>query len=81
VPSISTFGIILYPNPASDELNIEVNEAFIGKSFQMYSTSGELVKKGKLDSKTNRISLAKLPSGIYSIQVPELQEVIRFVKK
>jgi hypothetical protein len=81
VPSISTFGIILYPNPASDELNIEVNEAFIGKSFQMYSTSGELVKKGKLDSKTNRISLAKLPSGIYSIQVPDLQEVIRFVKK
>jgi hypothetical protein len=81
VPSISTFGITLYPNPASDELNIEVNEAFIGKSFQMYSTSGELVKKGKLDSKSNRISLTKLPTGTYTFQIIGSQETLRFVKK
>jgi hypothetical protein len=81
VPSISTFGITLYPNPASDELNIEVNEAFIGKSFQMYSSTGELVKKGKLDSKTNRISIAKLPSGTYTFQIIGAQETLRFVKK
>jgi hypothetical protein len=81
VPSISTFGITLYPNPASDELNIEVNEAFIGKSFQIYSTSGELVKKGKLDSKSNRISLTKLPTGTYTFQIIGSQETLRFVKK
>ena len=81
VSGISTFGFTLYPNPASDELNIEVNEAFIGKSFQMYSTSGELVKKGKLDSKTNRISIAKLPSGTYTLQINGAQETLRFVKK
>jgi hypothetical protein len=81
VSGISTFGITLYPNPASDELNIEVNEAFIGKSFQIYSSSGELVKKGKLDSKTNRISLTKLPTGTYTIHVNGTQETLRFVKK
>jgi len=81
VSGISTFGFTLYPNPASDELNIEVNEAFIGKSFQMYSTSGELVKKGKLDSKTNRISIAKLLSGTYTLQINGAQETLRFVKK
>jgi hypothetical protein len=81
VPGQKTSGITVYPIPANDELNIEVNEAFIGKSFQMYSSSGKLVKKGDLDSKINRISIINLPSGIYSIQVPELQEVIRFVKK
>jgi hypothetical protein len=81
VSGISTFGITLYPNPASDELNIEVNEAYIGKSFQIYSSSGELVKKGKLDSKTNRISLTKLPAGTYTIHVNGTQETLRFVKK
>jgi hypothetical protein len=81
VSGISTFGITLYPNPSSDELNIEVNEAFIGKSFQIYSSSGELVKKGKLDSKTNRISLTKLPTGTYTIHVNWTQETLRFVKK
>jgi hypothetical protein len=81
VPSISTFGIILYPNPAIDELNIDVNEVFVGKYFQMHSTSGELVKKGKLDSKTNRISISKLPSGTYTFQINGTQETLRFVKK
>lgn len=81
VPSISTFGITLYPNPASDELNIEVNEAFLGKSYQLYSSAGEVVKKGKLDSKTNRISLTKLPSGTYTIRINGAQETLRFVKK
>ena len=81
VPSISRFGITLYPNPASDELNIEVNEVLLGKSFQIYSSSGELVKKGKLDLKTNQISIAKLLSGTYSVQVNGLKEVLRFVKK
>jgi hypothetical protein len=81
VASISTYGISLYPNPASDELNIEVNEAFVGKSFQIYSTSGELVKKGKLDSKSNRISLTKLPAGTYTIEISSVQETLRFVKK
>ena len=81
VPSISRYGITLYPNPASDELNIEVNEVLLGKSFQMYSSTGELVKKGKLDSKTNRISIAKLPSGTYTFQIIGAQETLRFVKK
>lgn len=81
VSGISTFGFTLYPNPASDELNIEVNEAFRGKSFQIYSTSGELVKKGKLDSKTNRISISKLPSGTYTIRINGSQETLRFMKK
>jgi hypothetical protein len=81
VPGQKTSGITVYPIPANDELNIEVNEAFIGKSFQMYSTSGELVKKGKLDSKSNRISLTKTPSGTYTIHVNGSQETLRFVKK
>ena len=41
----------------------------------------EVVKKGKLDSKTNRISLTKLPSGTYTIHVNGSQETLRFVKK
>lgn len=81
VSGISTFGITLYPNPASEEINIDINEVFVGKSYQLFSSAGEVVKKGKLDSKTNRISLAKLPSGTYTIRVNGAQETLRFVKK
>jgi hypothetical protein len=81
IPVIKATGISLYPNPASDELTIEVIESFIGKTYQIYSSSGELVKKGKLDSIKNQIALTKLPTGIYSLKVLGLQESIRFVKK
>ncbi|MFY7669266.1 MAG: metallophosphoesterase [Crocinitomicaceae bacterium] len=77
----STFGVTLYPNPAGEEINIDINQVFIGKSYQLFSSAGEVVKKGKLDSKTNRISLAKLPSGTYTIRVNGAQETLRFVKK
>lgn len=81
IPVIKASGIVLYPNPASDELTIEVIESFIGKTYQIFTSSGELVKKGKLDSIKNQISLTKLQSGIYSLQVLGQQESLRFVKK
>jgi len=81
IPVIKASGIALYPNPASDELTIEVIESFIGKTYQIYSSLGEVVKKGKLDSIKNQISLTKLPTGIYSLQVLGQQESLRFVKK
>jgi hypothetical protein len=81
IQTLKVAGINLYPNPVSDELNIEVNETFIGKSFQLFSSTGELIKKGKLDSKINRISLTKLPSGPYFIEVSGTHETLPFVKK
>jgi hypothetical protein len=81
IQTLKVAGINLYPNPVSDELNIEVNETFIGKSFQLFSSTGELIKKGKLDSKINRISLTKLPSGPYFIEVSGTHETLPIVKK
>jgi hypothetical protein len=81
VPFVQAKGITLFPNPAHDALTLEVNESFIGKTYQIYSSLGEVVKKGKLDSIKNQISLTKLPTGIYSLQVLGQQESLRFVKK
>lgn len=81
VSGISSFGVTLYPNPAVEELTIEVNEDFIGKSYQLFSSDGELVKKGMLDSKKNRISLSKLPTGTYIVDVCGAKEKLFFLKR
>jgi len=81
VPFIQAKGITLFPNPAHDVLTLEVNESFIGKTYQIYSSLGEIVKKGTLDSTNNLISLSKLSPGIYSIKINGLEENLRFVKK
>jgi hypothetical protein len=81
IPFIQAKGITLFPNPAHDVLTLEVNESFIGKTYQIYSSLGEIVKKGTLDSTNNLISLSKLSPGIYSIKINGLEENLRFVKK
>ena len=81
VPFIQAKGITLFPNPAHDVLTLEVNESFIGKTYQIYSSLGKIVKKGTLDSTNNLISLSKLSPGIYSIKINGLEENLRFVKK
>ena len=81
VPFVQAKGITLFPNPAHDALTLEVNESFIGKTYQIYSSLGEIVKKGTLDSTNNLISLSKLSSGNYSIKIIGLEENLRFVKK
>jgi hypothetical protein len=74
-------GISVYPNPTTDELNIVVSEQFIGKSYQIFSTNGMLVKTGKIETLKTQFSVAGMAKGSYSIKIANLDQVIKFVKK
>lgn len=65
--SISRKGnILIFPNPANDvlfvTLDYETNEKM---ALEMYNLSGILVRKEKILSKTSRIDISGLPSGVY----------------
>ena len=77
----SLSGISVYPNPTSDELNLMVSEQFIGKSYQIFSTNGTLVKTGKIETLKTQISVAGMAKGAYSIKIANLDQAIKFVKK
>ncbi len=74
-------GISVYPNPTTDELNMVVSEQFIGKSYQIFSTNGTLVKTGKIETLKTQISVAGMAKGSYSIKIANLDQAIKFVKK
>ena len=74
-------GISVYPNPTTDELNLVVSEQFIGKSYQIFSTNGTLVKTGKIETLKTQISVAGMAKGAYSIKIVNLDQAIKFVKK
>ena len=74
-------GISVYPNPTTDELNLVVSEQFIGKSYQIFSTNGTLVKTGKIETLKTQISVAGMAKGAYSIKIANLDQAIKFVKK
>jgi hypothetical protein len=77
----SLSGISVYPNPTSDELNLIVLEKFIGKIYQIYSINGILVKTGKIETLKTQISVAGLAKGAYSMNISNLDQAIKFVKK
>lgn len=56
----------LYPNPASDILNIEFNEAI--KSVEIYSLHGQKV----IETNQTEINISNLASGMYIVKVQDL---------
>ncbi len=59
----------IYPNPVGQILHIDLNELNgLDYEFGIYSTSGKILLKNKLESRTN-INVSQLSFGIYFIKV------------
>lgn len=63
VPVLRAGDIHLFPNPVSTDLNILCgsNNEYL---LSLYSSSGSCLLRNKINSSSNRISLANLPAGI-----------------
>jgi polyhydroxybutyrate depolymerase len=58
----------VYPNPVNSQLTVEM-EIAEEKEFRIYSTIGELVLGGKLNSNFNTIDLSSLPPNVYILNI------------
>lgn len=62
--------IQMYPNPASDQLNIEVSDADLSlEAFEIMDNTGRLVMAGALSQGTNRLNIASLDRGVYILKL------------
>ncbi len=74
--------ISVFPNPASEIINIEVDEYFIGRRFQVINSSGKIVGSGVLKSWVTQLSISNVPSGVYFIKVVNYDQTApKFIKK
>ena len=77
--SAQTQTLQVYPNPASDVLNItKVNSNAI---YSIYNTTGQIVSKGKITD--NKVQVSNLTKGIYIISIDNNGETtkVKFIKK
>jgi len=77
--------IIIYPNPATDKLQIDLNsEVSGGNSYlKIYDVVGNLIlEKNVVDNKTN-LNVSSFPCGVYIVEVKTEKgiEVRKFVKE
>jgi hypothetical protein len=58
----------VYPNPASDYIRIDLDEAMVG-TVNMYNVTGSRVLHRQIDSKNMEIDLSSLNAGMYLISI------------
>lgn len=67
ITDIKDLGISVYPNPATDEINITTQAS--GISYKLMSITGALLQSGILQNGNNKVSLDDIASGIYLLQL------------
>ncbi len=65
VPTIQDQNVKLFPNPASDVMNIELEDTFLGTAFEIISFNGQTVKKGMVDSQKMTLDVSEYAAGKY----------------
>jgi hypothetical protein len=60
---------MIFPNPATDQLSIDVDASLVGLAYAVYDAQGIRVAQGRLESTRTRLSLEGLAAGSYRVQV------------
>jgi hypothetical protein len=74
-------GIVLYPNPTLDAVNVETTEDLIGKTFVIQDLSGRVLSIGKLAGNKTTIQVSTLSTGSYYVRLPESNQTLKFIKQ
>jgi hypothetical protein len=60
---------MIFPNPATDQVSIDVDASLVGLTYAVYDAQGIRVAQGRLESTRTRLSLDGLAAGSYRVQV------------
>jgi len=67
---------LVYPNPASEMLNVNMTGVMGSTQFEIYSVTGKLMSTGSLNGMTNSISLEALSQGMYQLKLTNGAECV-----
>jgi uncharacterized surface protein with fasciclin (FAS1) repeats len=59
----------IYPNPASEMLNVSISGAKGSTQFEIYTVTGKLISTGTLNAMNTAISLDALSQGMYQLKL------------
>jgi hypothetical protein len=59
----------IFPNPASDEINIDISESYKNSNVIIYNVLGEKIKEYIVQPMANKIDISNLYQGVYFIQI------------
>lgn len=75
--------VVLFPNPASNQLTIKTDSKLIGSNYTILNIMGQTVRSGKIISDNTLLDVGDLPGGTYFVQIQSKDgnSISRFVKE
>jgi hypothetical protein len=67
--NINEFNLEFYPNPAKNELYVDLPESMHADMLQIFSITGSLVLSAKVLGGNNYINIENIPSGMYLLRL------------
>lgn len=71
--------VALFPNPATSQLNISIDETLLGAQLNIYNTAGVLVRSTQLETVNSKLETSQLANGIYIAEI-KLKDTVQRVK-
>lgn len=59
--------IIVYPNPVKTSLHIQSTS--LNHVYKLFTSTGQLIKKGKLTNRNNQVGLVSFSMGVYILHI------------
>ncbi|MFT5824262.1 MAG: hypothetical protein ACI8ZM_005528 [Crocinitomix sp.] len=73
---VNEYDLILYPNPTSDLITIELNEWTENVTYCIYSMNGVLILNGILTENKYQLNLSDFSTGVYMIELKTTSQTI-----
>lgn len=73
----SPLEMLVYPNPATDQLTVELGSAGLSLPFTINTMDGRVVQQGSTQGSVSRISTAALAEGLYAITINDAGQLFR----
>jgi len=74
------FGILIYPNPTTQDINIKLNSSFGTISFELYDLSGKLLLKDLIKNDKTTIPISNFRKGFYLLKITDHKGLLRTEK-
>ncbi len=69
--------ISIFPNPATSEINIEIDPKYLGEkvAVEFYSLTGQLLKLSYLENSETKINIEDLAKGLYTLNLKDEKDL------
>ena len=65
--------VVCFPNPVTSNFVVRTNSTLTGKTYCLYNSTGQLVRKGTLNTNYTFVQTINLPAGMYVLKIEGLE--------